>query len=412
MEKTNKISLAEKVYSIILVVSYMFSGAYLIMQKKYNIEEILFIGIIVFMGYLYTWKMYLFVRKDTYKRNKIRFVVNYKKLNWFMIVYMFIMIIYSIKTGDGAAESAKLNSSSIFASLWVPDAIFAFYYCMCRERYRRPARFVAILYTLYKILLGWSGVILLVAILELYYIFKNRKIDILRTFFITVIAFIGGGTLYAFMHPLKYAIRYGTVYNFKDHLSILEGIANLANRIAHLEATLYVNSNLKKVIDIYKGQGVGLAEFKAIFRPLVPSRLMRSKIFSSIGSCIYNAQSGYSGINITNNTGILYYYRLLFECDLLSFWFCAFMFVLFVWMLKKMYNAFQTTPGQFNIIYFWLFVQGYSICGTIENWIANSYIKIIFFIPLFLMLGIIKICKRSRCLCEDRRTTVYESITS
>ena len=392
--------MAEKIYIIFLIVSYFFSGIKLIQDNKYYIEEVLYIGVIVALGFFYTLFLYRRIRKDTYARNRFVFNVNYRRFNNFMIIYLVIMILYGIRTGDGAAEAGGLFSSSIFASLWVPDSIFPLYYCVCREKYKIRARIVAVLYVLYKIFLGWSGVVLFIAVLELYYVYKDRKIDSTKTILITIVAYIFGGGLYGVLHPLKYSIRFGTSFNISDRLSIMEGISNLANRIAHLESTLYVHENIDKVINLYQSQGIIFPEFMAIFRPLIPSFIMKNKIFSSIGSCIYNAQSGYSGINITNNVGILYYYKLLLKCDAISFVLCIFTFLIFLCLLKKVYNCFQIQKGQFDILYFWILVQGYSICGTIENCLSNSYIKIVFFIPLFWVLGIIKVYKNSN-LFED-----------
>lgn len=391
MEKISKSSLAEKLYMIILIISYLLSGIGLIKDGKYGAFSVITTGLVIGLGYVYTYNLYRFMRRDTYEKSKIHFTINYNKLNWFMLIYMLIMITYGIRTGDGAAETGNLTSSSIFASLWGPDSIFMLYYCLCRDDFKCFARINAIVYVLYKILLGWSGIVLLVAILELYFIFKQRNINIIKTVIITIAAYIAGGTVYAFLYPLKYSIRYGIPYNIANKLTIMEGITNLSNRLAHyLESTLFMSSNTDKVVSLYAHSGK-LAEFRSLFRPIIPSAIMHNKIFSNIGSCIYNAQSGYTGINITDNVGILYYYKLLIKCDPVSFLLCTVMFIFLIFLLKKIYNWFQTKPGQFNIIYFWIFFNSYSICGTLENWITNSYIKIVFFIPLFFALGIIKI---------------------
>lgn len=382
-------SVAEKLYIIILTVSYTASGIYLLSMGLYNAESVILCGLVIAIGYWYALQLSNLIGRDSYHKRRLYFEINYKRFNFFMTIYLLIMIIYGIKTGDGAAQKAELQSHSIFASLWVPNSIFTFYYCLCREKYKTFTRINAVIYILYRILLGWTSVLLLVAIFEIYYLFKNKNINIFKVVGITVLSFVGGGFLYSILYPLKYSIRYSVPFGFSNRLSFLEGLNHLTNRIAHLDVSLFVNNYSNAVVQLYKQQNVTTPEFQAIFRPLIPGFLMKEKIFSSIGSCIYNARSGYRGINITDNCGILYYYKLLIQCNVLDFILCGLMFVFFVWLLKILYNMFQTEPNQFQILYFWMFMS-YGTCGTLENWIANSYIKIIFFIPLLVVLGVIK----------------------
>ncbi len=399
-------SFSEKVYLLMLLISNIISGIYLLVMGKYDIWSILGCSCILVIGYIYSLKLFDFINRDTYQRKRVHFEVNKRRFNIFILVYLIIMIIYSFRTGDGAAEIGNLHSSSIFASLWVPDSIFLFYFCFNREEHKIFVRINSVVFILHKILLGWSGQILIIALFELYYLYRDRKANFLKVGVIIIAAFLGGGVLYSYLYPLKYSIRYGLPFSLSNHLAIGDAINKLAVRLARLDVSLFVDNNYDTIIKLYRNQGVELAEFVSIFRPIVPSALMKNKIFSSLGSCIYNAQSGYRGMNITNNCGIMYYYRLLAQADILSFFLCIFMFIIMFWLLKKVYNAFQTEPGQFRFLFFWIFMA-YASCGTLENLIANSYIKILFFIPLLFVFKIIRIMilpqQRSK-MCSLERT--------
>lgn len=381
--------MTEKIYIGVILISYVFVSMSLIISGAYPIETVLVTLFVTFLGYLLAYKIYKTMCRDTYEKNRLVFVINHKRFNYFMFIYLIIMIIYSIKTGDGKAEGANLHSSSIFASLWVPDAVFGFYFFSCREDYKKFTWINTGLYLLYKILLGWTGAILGLLLYELSFRLKEKRVDLLKILLGAIVTFVAGGIAYSFASPLKYAIRYGIPYSSANRLPIIEGVTKLAGRLNRLETTLFVNENISEIVNRYRMQNISLLEFKSAFRPIIPSFIFKNKIFSNIGSCIYNVKSGgYNGINITDNCSILYYFRLLFKCDFASFLLCILLTVICFYLFKYLSNMIQTKPGQFNFMFFLYFIDLWSCCGSLENTIMASYIKFVFFIPLLWVLGV------------------------
>lgn len=384
--------MTEKIYIRVILISYIVVAVGVLISGEYSAGTVLVTLLVTLLGYLLAYKIYKIMCRDTYEKNRLRLVINQSRFNYFMFIYLIIMIIYSIMTGDGRAEGANLHSSSIFASLWVPDAVFGFYFFTCREEHKKFTWVNAGLYLLYKIFLGWTGAILSLFLYELSFRLKNKKINLLKVSFGAVATFVAGGIAYSFASPLKYSIRYGMPYSSANRLPIIEGITKLASRLNRLETTLFVNDNITEIINRYQIQNISLLEFKSAFRPLIPSFIFKNKIFSNIGSCIYNVKSGgYYGINITDNCSILYYFRLLFQCDFASFILCILLTAICFWFFKYLSNMIQIKPGQFNFMFFLFFIDLWSCCGSLESAIMNSYIKFIFFVLLLWVLRVGKL---------------------
>lgn len=384
--------MTERIYIRVIFVSYLFVSVGLILSGQYSIANVLVTLFVTFLGYLLAYAIYKAMCKDTYHKNRIRLAINQNRFNYFMFFYLLIMIVYSLKTGDGKAEGANLHSSSIFASLWVPDSIFGFYYFTCREEHKKFTLINAGVYLIYKVLLGWTGAILGLFLYELYFRLKDKKIDRIKILLLATFVLVVGGIAYSYISPLKYSIRYGIPYSSANRLPVLEGITKLASRLNRLETTLFVNDNISDIVSRYRAQGVELLEFKSAFRPIIPSFIFKNKIFSNIGSCIYNVKSGgYNGINITDNCSILYYFRLLLKSDFTSFLLCILLTVICFWFFKYLANMIQTKPGQYNFLFFLFFIDLWSCCGSLENAIMSSYIKFVFFIPLLMILGVGKL---------------------
>lgn len=389
--------MTEKIYIRVILISYILASVRVILSGEYSTVNVLITVVVTFLGYLLAYSIYKVMCRDTYYNNRIQLVINEKRFNYFMFIYLVIMIAYSLKTGDGKAEGANLHSSSIFASLWVPDAIFGFYFFSCREDYEKFTLINTGVYLLYKVLLGWTGAILGLFLYELSFRLRNKKICLVKVSLLATFILIGGGIIYSYVSPLKYSIRYGIPYSIADKIPMLEGITKLASRLNRLETTLFVNENIPEIVRRYREQSIDLLEFKSAFRPIIPAFIFKNKIFSNIGSCIYNVKSGgYNGINITDNCSILYYFRLLLQCDFSSFFLCILLSVFCFWLFKYLANMIQSKPGQFNFMFFFFFIDLWSCCGSLENAIMSSYVKFIFFIPLLMIFGVGRLYIRKR----------------
>lgn len=384
--------MAIKLYLLLMLLSNVIMGINIIVNGYYSAGEVAFVFLTTLTSYVIAYIIFYKINRKDYEKNKhILFEVNYRRLNFFATAFLLIMIIYSIRSGDGYAESGNLSSSSIFASLWTVDSFFPMYYCISRGKYPRWTMLNAGIYLVYKILLGWSGSVLMVAIFELHFRFKNKKICIWKAGLITAAALIAGAFIYSYLYPLKYSIRYAMPFSLNDKLNFGDAIDKLMKRFSRIDITLFCNNNMEKIQYLYQSQKINFLEIKATFRGLIPSFIFKNKYFSSLVSCVHNAQSGYKGINITGSPSLLHYIVLLFYCDKTSFIGCCILYFVFLFIIVKMCKSFQIESYQFQIYYFWLVVHSLSINGSLETGIVTWGLKFIFFIPLFIVFAVIKV---------------------
>ena len=182
-----------------------------------------------------------------------------------------------------------------------------------------------------------------------------------------------------------------------DKLSLSEGVYQLTKRFNRLTTTMFVQENIKSIVWKYNEQNVFLSELKSYFRPLVPEQIMHNKIFSGITSLVYNAETGYAynGINITDGPDLPFYYWILIKCGILEFFLNIILLIFSLYIVKFICNCFQNQNKQFEIMFFWI-CANYINSGSLEQTFAQSYIKILFFIPLLWVLGVIKISYRRK----------------
>jgi hypothetical protein len=310
------------------------------------------------------------------------------------------MCIYAFLTGDGRANSVSITSSSIFASLWQVDGIFLYYYSIAHKEDSKSVYIISLLLLIYKLICGFTGYVFTLVIFELQFR-RKRKINGFKMPIYILASYIVGGELYSLLFPLKFAIRYGTEFDWSKRLSFTEGLNKLCERFSHLNTTLYTRSNLIRLIKRYTIQKIDMIETRAFFRPLIPSFLYKNKVFSNIGNTVHNDMTGYTRINGTDSPDILTYIQFLVKSDFMDFigWF--FLLVISLLIIRYICCCFQTYKGQFDMLYFWIIVNGLSICGTLETLFSNTYLKIIFFIPLLWVLGVIKIYKKESSINEN-----------
>ncbi len=385
--------MAKQVYLWTIVITYIYIIITTIIDARYSALHIATAVLSITVSYLFCYFLYSRYRRNTYKKRTVFFHVNYKRFNWFITVFLIVMIIYALLTGDRKAASQNVNSSSIFASLFPVDGIFLYYFCICRKKYKTEVRFNSALLIIYKMILGFVGDIWIIFIFELYFMFGSQKVKLYKLIPILVAAFVLGGALYSVLSPLKFAIRYGNSFKMSDRLGLYEGIKSLCERFSHMSTTLYSIKNFDSIAYSYNVQNIFLMEFKSFFRPLIPSFIFKNKYFLALGNIIHNAVSGYTGTNGSDSPAIFTFCRMLMQIDFPSFLGWIFLIIISFAAIKYICNCFQTYDDQFEIFYFWLFVNSFSICGNLSSLFSDTYLKVIFFIPLLLLIGVIKIEK-------------------
>lgn len=387
--------MAIQLYFWLYLFAYVFCFFDMLSSGDYATEKIYLAGFSIAMSYAICVLLYKHYKNKNYNNTRIKFEYNEKRLNLFVSVLLIIMIFYAIRTGDGRAASASVNSQSMFASLFPVEGIFLYYYCMCRESNRRAVWFNTALYIIYNLICAFAGVFFVIAILELHF-YKPQKIGGYKMPLYTFGAYVIGGFMYSILYPVKFALRMGTPVSMSDKLPLMDGIVKLCERFSHLNTTVYADSNADMLVNRYLSQDIALMETKAYFRPIIPGSIFKNKVYSNLGNVVHNSMSGYKLTNGTDSPSLLTYMKLLLKSDALDFAGWLLLIVLSLLLIRYICRCFQKYDGQFDFLYFWIIINSLSICGNLESVFTNRYIKIVFFLPLLWVLGIIKVYRIRR----------------
>lgn len=397
--------MALQIYMWIYLFSYIFSLYSVILENKYSKLDILLAALSISLSYFLMYQLYLRYKKRDFHAVRFSFKINDSKFTVFMFFYLILYTVYALCSGDVRAGSEKVTSSSIFASLWPPNGIFLFYYCIEREKHKCSVYLISVLFVVYNFMNAYTGIIFMLPIIELYFR-KRKKMQKFLAPLAAGGAVVLGGGLYSILYPLKFYLRNGSSPN---PLSLIDGINNLCLRFSHLKTTVYSKNNFQIIINKYKLQAIDLIEAKGFFRPLIPSLLYENKLFSNFGSIVHNLQTGYSLSNGSDSPDILTYANLIIKSDLWGFILWVLLIIICLYVIRYICCCFQYKNGQFDILYFWIIVNGMSICGNLESLFSGTYLKIIFFIPLLWVTGVIRIVYRGNYKLTQYERNVYES---
>ena len=136
--------------------------------------------------------------------------------------------------------------------------------------------------------------------------------------------------------------------------------------------------------------------------------------FYSMGSSIAAGISGLMNYNITDSVGIFIFALLMFKSSKITFFIWLLVYSLSFYAIYKIIKSIQVFPGEFKIFYFFtifLFLE----TGNVETFFTQTYFKLIFFVPVFLLFGIIKIKKHDKDIAKLKQCITqvkYENITN
>lgn len=399
-------------YILLLFVSYSIEIIY-VLQKGYDPLIVLGLYIIatvtVLVGYKY-YKRSLY--KTTYIGKRIKISVNIKRMHIFMFILSLISLCYTITTGVGTAESyVTARYSQIFSILNI-NSIFMIYYVMGREKATKLYWINAGIYLAYRLVQGWTGILLTYFLYEAYYWAKrknkeNYKVSPKQMFLsvIVVLIIIGlGGFVYKYVYVLKYMIRYGDDFFGTNFLSWQQGIKALVSRFSYLDSLVRSMYNRDNIVATYLRQDNPFIEIKSMLRPLLPRVMMGDKTFSSMGSSIYQGATGLTNYNVTDSIGIVGFAYLMFKANYVMGLIWMIFYVLSFKFTKALTECLAEYKGQYRFFYFILLI-GFLQTGNIETLFTQTYLKMIFFIPVLMVLGIFKV----RILKNGRKRD-YEDI--
>ena len=383
--------MSQKIYLFICLFSNIYIFFDELIKQDFSIYHIIWGSISLLLSYILCYFIFQKFKNLKLGNPKYFFKINYSRFNYFMFIYGIIMIIYSLIYDDFKAGGMVVTSSSIFASLFPYNGIFYYYYCICRKDYKKSVYINTGLFFFYNLINGYVGIIMILFFYELHFLFQNKTISSFKCFIYSFGSTILGIFAYSFFSPIKWSIRHGA--DFKV-LSLSDSADKLLSRISHLHTTIFSIENIDFIKESYLQQEIALMEFKTYFRPIIPSFIFKNKLFHSVGNIIHNKLYNYTRTNGTDSPSILTYLNVLGKCDFISFLGWLILTVFSLLMIKYICNKLQSYEGQFDMLFFWLIVATLSICGNLETLFSNSYIKIVFFIPVLFFMKIIKLKKR------------------
>ncbi len=396
--------MAEYLYFIMTCVCHLFALINNLIYSDINSIYVLFEYSLVMVGCIFMYLVYIYTKKDNSRLLK-RFHINvrYRYFHTFVFILALATLLFYLHTGVGRAESYVQASYSQLFSVLNINTIIWIYYFLCRERHKSNLFWINIaIYILYRLLQGWSAILLEIFFFELYFLLKRhgveyKKIGVKRTILCIIsigLIIIGGGIVYSYASPIKYMIRYFAPLSEVQFLSWGEGISRLTSRLTYLDSAVKTSIYGDRIIEIYKSQGNDFIELLSILRPLVPRSIMPNKEFQNLGSCVYTGISGIKNINISDSNGIINYAYLLFAINpiVAILWFVF--FAIIYCSIREILGVFEEEPGQFEMLIFYI-TFGLSKTGNIEVQFTQTYLKLFFFIPILFLLGIIRLYKKT-----------------
>lgn len=326
---------------------------------------------------------------------KHRLVFDQRKIHPFITIIFILQIVFTLRTGNGVVGNTSQVSGTMLSyalNILKINAFMPIYYVAARDTKKKLYWINIVLWLIYTIICGWSSYIMIIFFLEFYLRAKYRESNYNKNLLykastlVATVATLVGGFLYRFLYAIKNTIRYG--YNVAP-LSYSEGLSKLISRFTSFPLGIVAWQNNEQIASLYRTQGIVCADVRAIFRSLVPGSLM-NKNFRTLNNIII--QSMYN--DVTNSTSSDYplplFWMNLIYADFSDFIVYLVITIAFLIISKEIIYWFDDGSGDADILYFFLifnFMSGYSI----ENLFGYGYIGLVYFIPIMILLGIIKI---------------------
>lgn len=390
--------MVELAYIYLILISNIIAAVELI-DNGGDVGVIIFLCISICLLYILGYKFYLRTQSCSGK-SSFSVKINVKRLHVFIFILTLATLIFSLMTGVGVSEQDNRAAGSQLFSLFNVNAIFMLYYIAGRRQKCVLYWLNILLYITLRLSQGWSGILFHVFMYEAFFYFGNKRLNKRKNrawVSLAVVIFIifAGGFAYSFVSPFKYAIRVGNFNNFTP-LPISEAINRLLMRFSILPSSYRSIISFDKILEIYQAQPK-FAELQAMLRPLLPRSFMPFKEFFSMGSSIAAGMSGIMNYNISDSAGILIFAMLLLKADAITFVFWLGAYILSFIFIYKLIKNLQKYNGEFSIFYFFVLL-GYFETGNVETMFTQSYLKVLFFIPLFILFGIVKIKNKAHCV--------------
>lgn len=258
--------------------------------------QIILLASLQILSYFLVYKFYFFfIKNKKLTKTYINLDKNiYKFLDYFFSFWVMVNIIYLAIGLTCPAGSYKLSRVTFIIHLLPIDILFVIYYILNRNQNNEIIYITnIILYLVLQLAKGWTGIILKIFFLEMY--FRTKQKIHLKFLLLIPIIFISGVVLYQFAYPLKQAIRYGlSIYI----LPFSEAFVLLLNRLSmmgNMLAIFQYHSDILNLLNSFYPMNFEILKF---FRAMIPS-FIATKIFplevtyyGTIGSILWIFKTG------------------------------------------------------------------------------------------------------------------------
>jgi hypothetical protein len=318
-----------------------------------------------------------------------QFFFNREKLEVFFFIYIIGNILFYFATGIGKAGSAwQRNPSSVLFNIFNIDLLIYIYYLGFREKINRNFLLIVSLYFIFQLIKGWTGFILNIFVIELFY--RSHKKRFFKYVLLIPFVFFLGSLFYQFIYPLKYFIRLGY---FKP-ISYLEASIKLFERLSFFSHSLVGIQNIEKIKELYNGYNYHHTEIIGFFKPSIPSFIFKNKDFYGFGTLLM--KSVYPAVeNTSANMGFFAYFYNLINIDFIDLllYFCFFLILTFLYKFVLDFSDFYE-PGKPYYVSFLIFLyfKNFFAISSLEH-LSYGWFSIIWTYAFFILVKVISIKK-------------------
>lgn len=398
--------MAEKITIMLYIISHTVLALYMMFNRKYAGEakgintlmvdnlSIFTLLLVTILGYII---LYWFYKKTRLKKPCFKFLLlnlelNIRKMHYFFFILVVAQLLFFIYTGVGRVYGSATSSISFIFSFLSVDSLFLFYYVLGREK-RKIYLLNILLFSALELMRGWTGFILDILVIEMYFYFKNRKKNILDPILISTIPtalILFGGKIYQYVFQFKNYIRYNSWFLKIDYI---EGLVQLTSRLSFFPLSVSVFQNFRIIKELYLAENIFLKDIQAMFRPLLPRFIMPFKEFRTLNNAFKQAIY-YDITNKTSaNVGFIGYTFQLFYTEFFTGVVWLFLMTMMFLIISSIIRSAEQYKGQLNILYFLLLINIYQI-ATLETVYSYGYIRLFYLIPFMFLFKIIRVRKR------------------
>lgn len=350
--------------------------------------------ILYLLTYVLTYWIYRRTQNNFIHIRVPKFKINKKRIHIFFFCCLIISAIGTMIFGVGKLEAVVTTNFGFLFNLIKFSEFFPIYYVVARDEKKKLYWINIVLFCLIRTIQGWSGWIMTVAVLELF--FQEKKHGLIGKLFrlfkakiMSLAAIVFGGLTYYYISPLKNAIRYNISMKW-FRLTFFESFTALVERFCNFAVYTSAWQNVRGMTLMYNMQGIELAEFKSIFIPLVPSVLMPNKNIRSMGNIVQQAMWPTLENGTSTGYGFWMYWYTLFRCDFVDFIVTFITFIVGCLLTFSILKSFDNEDHDCRILYFMFLVSIANGTG-VSQLFGYGYLASIYLIVPMVLFGVIKI---------------------